>query len=190
MGAASHRPHARARQHQILGKPPGQIPSQHLTSAELLLFIAEYSKRGSVASSRLHIISLFQTFQIPTLSLLRPLVSSALVQLGYAVVSAFSSPSPSLLRSCMLLCNRTFRLRLRATYLFFTPFAAIYHSYLVSPPPSAPSPTPPPPCPPPQRAASSTPLTSCTPLLPSTHCRCCLSSVFCFNHTVFTRLRV
>jgi len=28
MGAASHRPHARARQHQTLGKPPGQIPSQ------------------------------------------------------------------------------------------------------------------------------------------------------------------
>jgi hypothetical protein len=29
MGAVSHRPHARARQHQTLGKPPGQIPSQH-----------------------------------------------------------------------------------------------------------------------------------------------------------------
>jgi len=29
MGAASHRPHARARQHRTLGKPPGQIPSQH-----------------------------------------------------------------------------------------------------------------------------------------------------------------
>jgi len=28
MGAASHRPHARARQHRTLGKPPGQIPSQ------------------------------------------------------------------------------------------------------------------------------------------------------------------
>jgi hypothetical protein len=30
MGAASHRPHARARQHRTLGKPPGQIPSQHV----------------------------------------------------------------------------------------------------------------------------------------------------------------
>ena len=30
MGTASHRPHARARQHQTLGKPPGQIPSQHI----------------------------------------------------------------------------------------------------------------------------------------------------------------
>jgi len=29
MGAVSHRPHARARQHQTLGKPPGQIRSQH-----------------------------------------------------------------------------------------------------------------------------------------------------------------
>jgi len=29
MGAVSHRPHARAFQHQTLGKPPGQIPSQH-----------------------------------------------------------------------------------------------------------------------------------------------------------------
>jgi len=29
MGTASHRPHARARQHRTLGKPPGQIPSQH-----------------------------------------------------------------------------------------------------------------------------------------------------------------
>ena len=29
MGAVSHRPHARARQHQTLGKPPGPIPSQH-----------------------------------------------------------------------------------------------------------------------------------------------------------------
>jgi len=29
MGAASHRPHARARQHRTLEKPPGQIPSQH-----------------------------------------------------------------------------------------------------------------------------------------------------------------
>jgi len=29
VGAASHRPHARARQHRTLGKPPGQIPSQH-----------------------------------------------------------------------------------------------------------------------------------------------------------------
>jgi len=28
MGAVSHRPHARARQHQTQGKPPGQIPSQ------------------------------------------------------------------------------------------------------------------------------------------------------------------
>jgi hypothetical protein len=28
MGAVSHRPHARDRQHQTLGKPPGQIPSQ------------------------------------------------------------------------------------------------------------------------------------------------------------------
>jgi len=28
MGAVSHRPHARVRQHQILEKPPGQIPSQ------------------------------------------------------------------------------------------------------------------------------------------------------------------
>ena len=28
MGAVSHRPHARARQHQTLGKPPGQIPTQ------------------------------------------------------------------------------------------------------------------------------------------------------------------
>jgi len=31
MGAVSHRPHARARQHRTLEKPPGQIPSQHLT---------------------------------------------------------------------------------------------------------------------------------------------------------------
>jgi len=29
MGTVSHRPHARARQHRTLGKPPGQIPSQH-----------------------------------------------------------------------------------------------------------------------------------------------------------------
>jgi len=29
MGVVSHRLHARARQHQTLGKPPGQIPSQH-----------------------------------------------------------------------------------------------------------------------------------------------------------------
>jgi hypothetical protein len=29
MGAVSRRPHARARQHHTLGKPPGQIPSQH-----------------------------------------------------------------------------------------------------------------------------------------------------------------
>ena len=28
-GPVSHRPHARARQHRTLGKPPGQIPSQH-----------------------------------------------------------------------------------------------------------------------------------------------------------------
>jgi len=28
-GAVRHRPHARAHQHQTLGKPPGQIPSQH-----------------------------------------------------------------------------------------------------------------------------------------------------------------
>ena len=28
-GAVSHRPHARARQHWTLRKPPGQIPSQH-----------------------------------------------------------------------------------------------------------------------------------------------------------------
>jgi hypothetical protein len=28
MGAVSLRPYARARQHQTLGKPPGQIPSQ------------------------------------------------------------------------------------------------------------------------------------------------------------------
>jgi len=30
MGAVSLRPYARARQHQALGKPPGQIPSQQL----------------------------------------------------------------------------------------------------------------------------------------------------------------
>jgi len=34
MGAASHRPHARARQHRTLGKPPGQIPSQHSPLAQ------------------------------------------------------------------------------------------------------------------------------------------------------------
>jgi len=34
MGAVSLRPHARARQHRTLGKPPGQIPSQHQTSGE------------------------------------------------------------------------------------------------------------------------------------------------------------
>jgi len=28
MGAVSHRPHARARQHRTLGKPPSQTPSQ------------------------------------------------------------------------------------------------------------------------------------------------------------------
>ena len=33
MGAASHRPQAPARQHRTLGKPPGQIPSQHLVPA-------------------------------------------------------------------------------------------------------------------------------------------------------------
>ncbi|KAF8533136.1 hypothetical protein BDD12DRAFT_810423 [Trichophaea hybrida] len=32
MGAVSLRPHARAGQHRILGKPPGQIPSQLQTS--------------------------------------------------------------------------------------------------------------------------------------------------------------
>jgi hypothetical protein len=30
MGAVSHRPHDRARQHRTLGKPPGQIPSQQM----------------------------------------------------------------------------------------------------------------------------------------------------------------
>jgi len=32
MGAVSHRPHARARQHQPLGMPPGRIPSHQLLS--------------------------------------------------------------------------------------------------------------------------------------------------------------
>jgi len=34
MGAVSHQPHARARQHRTLGKPLGQIPSQHQMSGE------------------------------------------------------------------------------------------------------------------------------------------------------------
>ena len=34
MEAESHRPHARARQHQTPGKPPGQIPCQQLLSRE------------------------------------------------------------------------------------------------------------------------------------------------------------
>jgi hypothetical protein len=34
MGAVSLRPYARARQHQTLGKPPGQIPSQHELTPE------------------------------------------------------------------------------------------------------------------------------------------------------------
>jgi len=40
MGAISHRPHARARQHQTLENPPGQIPSQQMVSCnstELLM---------------------------------------------------------------------------------------------------------------------------------------------------------
>jgi len=48
MGAVSHRPHARARQHRTLGKPPGQIPSQHQTSGEW----QEASGKWQVASGK------------------------------------------------------------------------------------------------------------------------------------------
>jgi hypothetical protein len=41
MGAVSHRPHARARQHRTLGKPPGQIPSQH----QMLMQVIEMFKK-------------------------------------------------------------------------------------------------------------------------------------------------
>jgi hypothetical protein len=45
MGAVSHRPHARARQYQTLGKPPGQIPSQHPAPHRTLI---------NLAASRIH----------------------------------------------------------------------------------------------------------------------------------------
>jgi hypothetical protein len=53
MGAIRHWPHARARQHQTLGKPPGQIPSQQehiqlrIFSHEIIGFFAVEYVLGS-----------------------------------------------------------------------------------------------------------------------------------------------
>jgi len=49
MGAVSHRPHARARQHRTLGKPPGQIPSLHATYILSVKVIGHDSTHSSLS---------------------------------------------------------------------------------------------------------------------------------------------